>query len=62
MDYKEKCSCFSIDNSMEIGICSQCGAEVPVELLSFLPKTEKYYRKLLLKKEKRRGHNNVGRS
>ena len=42
---------FELNENEETGRCSECGAEVPVSLLSFLPETEKYYRELLLKKD-----------
>lgn len=29
-----------------VGKCTNCGKEIPVEYLSFLPKTESYYRNL----------------
>lgn len=36
--------CFGSKDTMETGICSMCGDVIPVEFLSMLPETEKYYR------------------
>lgn len=35
---------FCTEDKMETGHCSVCGEVIPVEFLSMLPETEKYYR------------------